>query len=456
MNGRARFTIRARLVGALLVAAAVTVGGIALEQRLGPRELTAGELPDEISGAWFCPHGGGGRWKVWTVVANPSAEVARVRVTTYGPEDPSAQELEVEPGSQRYVEVTADEPAAASTVEYFGARVAAGMVMARTTPDGDPRGRAAESCLAEGATRWYLPEGTTDRGLDVRVVVMNPFPQEAVVSLWLTDERETVKPGRLTGLIVPERGVRAVDLGEVALGKTTLATTVDVGLGKVAVSAVGISEDGLRASVGVAERSTSWVLPGVGGEGSSAIAVHAPGRALVPFRVRRQGPEQQIEVVGEGEVEPGKAATVPVDGLNGGFLLAGESEEELVAGRRLRGRNDLASATGVQAAAGAWVALPATPPGGDGAVLFLQNPGDEVAEVELSLLTETGPAQAPELAEIAMRPGSTRTVDLADFLGAEPVSVMVTARTGAVVAGQAAEAPEGYAVAVGVPLEPTG
>ena len=449
MSLRAEVMSRARLAGAGLLAAAVVAGGLVLERGLGPRELSAGAVPPELSGAWFCPHGGSERWRSWIVVANPTDETADVHLVSHGRGRPTRIPVSLGPRTQRYVEVSSDEAAASTTVEYFGGPVAAGMVVVR---DGEG-GRAAEPCLAEAGTRWYLPEGTTLRGFDQRVVVMNPFAQEAVVSLWLTDERETLKPGELAGLVLPARRARAFDLGEFALGKETLAVTVDVGLGKVAVAGLGISSGGLRAAAGVPGPAAAWVLPGAADTGPSALTLQAPAARPVPYRVRRQGAGEQAEVVSEASVEAGKAETIEVDAVDSGLVVTADGREPIVAGRRLEGTGDLASVSGAAEGARTWVALPASGPEGGEATLLVENPSDEVARVRISLLTETGAAEAPEVSTLSLPPGTQRAVDLASLLGEEPVSALVVAEVGSVVVGQAAEGPDGYAVALGVRLE---
>lgn len=447
-----RWVARMRLPGALLVSLAVVAGGVALERGLGARTLTPGDVPAEVSGAWYCPHGGSERWQVWLIVANPASEPAQIRVVTYGSERPVAQVATIEPGTQRYVEVQANETASGSAVEYFGGPVAAGMVTSRSTGKGEPFGRAAEPCLAEAGTRWYLPEGTTVRGFDQRVVVTNPFPQEAVVSIWLTDERETLKPGELQGIVLPARRSIAFDLGDFSLGKETLAATVDVGLGKVAVGGVGIGEEGIRGAVAVSAPATTWILPGARDDAPSALTVLGTGRAEAPFRARVQGTEGQVEVISEATVPPGKAATHEVASQGAGLVAQADGEESFVAGRRLVAPGDLAAVSGVSRGATTWVALPTTSPLGGTATLIVQNPADEVADVRIALLTETGPAEAPDIGRITLRPGGFRVVDLEAFVGTEPVSVVARAETGSVVVAQASRGEDGYAVALGVVL----
>ncbi|HEX6209024.1 MAG TPA: DUF5719 family protein [Actinomycetota bacterium] len=444
---------RLRLPGALLVSVLVVAGGLALERGLGARTRTPGEVPSAVSGAWFCPHGGSGRWRVWLVVANPTQEPAQIRATTYGGERPESQVATVDPGTQRYLEVPAADPGAASAVEFFGGPVAAGTVMTRSTGKGEPLGRAAEPCLAESAARWYLPEGTTLRGFDQRVVVMNPFPQEAVVSLWLTDERETIKPGDLQGIVLPGRRSASFDIGAFSLGNQTLAVTVDVRLGKVAVGAVGLSETGIRASTGVTAPAGTWVMPGALDDEPSDLTVLGTSRAEAPFRARVQGAEGQIEVISEAVVPPGKAETHAVPAQGAGLVAVADGSEPFVAGRRLNTPGDLASVPAIAEGAASWIALPTTTPTGGASTLFIQNAGEQVADVRIVLVTETGPAEAPEIGRIALRPGGYRAVDLSQLVGDEPVSVVVRAESGTVIVGQASRDPGGYAVASGAPLD---
>lgn len=442
---------RASMIVALIAAAVVVASGSLLERRLGPRPMVPGDVPEDVSGAWFCPHGGGGRWRTWVVVANPSDQAASLRVVTYGAAAPSVQSATVDPGAQAYLEVPAEEMASGTSVEFFGGPVAAGMVSAR---DGE-RGMAAEPCTDAAGGTWYLPEGTTERGFGQRIVLVNSFPERAVVDVTLVADEETIRPGDLTGVVVPPRRAAVIDPGTFALGKRTLAAIVEVRLGKVTAGGLGVSEAGVRNAVGVRARSRTWILPGAADRGPTQVTMLAP-RGPVPFRVRAQGDERQVEAVGEADLAPRSAETIELEAQGQTLVVVAEGEEPFVAARRLVRGDDHASTAGAVEGGTRWVAVPAAPPEGGPAVLLVENPGDEVAEVRISLLTADGRAEVPSIGRLALPAGRSRTIPLEELVGEEPVSALVEATQGVVVVAQAAYADGGYALATGVRIDPLG
>jgi hypothetical protein len=442
--------IRGPIVAAALIAALVVGGGFSLERSLGTRPSTTEEVPEEVSGAWFCPHGGGDRWRTWVVAANPSTREAALRIVTHGDSDPSSQEVTVAPGTQRYVEVPAEGMASGTMVEFFGAPVATGMISSR-----DERGLAAEPCVDAPGTTWYLAEATTERGYAQRIVVMNPFADRAVFDVTLMTDDEVIRAGDLTGIVLPPRRVSAVNLGEYALGKRSLAAVIQVRLGRVASAAVGSSQRGLRTTVGVRAPARTWVLPGAADRDPSELVVLALGRG-VPYRVRAQSADEQVEVVGEADVAPRTVETLELEAQGRSLVVVSEGDAPFVAARRLTRRDDRAGTSGAVEGAAGWVALPAGPPEGATSVLVVENPGGEVAEVRVVLLTRDGRAEAPTLARVVVPAGRAVNIPLEDLVGDEPVSALVEATQGLVVVAQAAHTEGGYAMATGVPLDPLG
>lgn len=423
-----------RLLAAGLLAAAVVGGGVYLEQSLGVRPVADARASDGVSGAWFCPHGGGEGWSVWVTVANPGDVPARVQALTFGPRAPTRTSLVVPPGTLTYLEVPATEMATGTQVEFFDERVAAGMVVAR--PKG---GIGADACAADASTHWYLPEGITQRGQQQNLILMNPFDQEAVLDVVLATGDETIRHGSLTGVVVPPRRTAAFDLNRYALGKRTLAANVTVQLGKLAAAGAGLVEGGgLRLTLGSSLTAPQWVLPGAGeDQPTELIAMGAVGLPAAPFNVRSQGLSRQQEVLDEASVDPGTALTYVLPGRDAGLLAAAAGPQELVVARRLLWSEtiDQASTPGLLPSR-SWVALPAVAATGGEASLLIENPGDEVAEVRLRLLTDTGFAEVPSTSSLVIGPGRIRIVPLAPLVGSDPVAVQVEALRGTVVVAQ--------------------
>lgn len=447
--------IRVRLVVALAVAAAVTVGGLAMERTLGIRAAPAAGVPPEVSGAWFCPHGGGEGWRPWVVVANPFQRAAEVILTTSSRGRPTTSRATVEPGTQRAFDVQGSALASATTVEYFGAPVVAGMGLRRPRDNGT----AAEPCADAADERWYVAEGTAVEGQAPHLVVTNPTATDVAFDVTLTTEEESLRPGRLRGVVLPPRATRAFDLNRFVLGARSVAATVAATIGQVAVAGLSVSESGVRSTLGVRETSSSWLLPGAGDGGQSSVEVLA-GDAEVPLEARTQAAEAQVAALDQEAVAPRSVATFQVDSEEGGMIVEATGGASFVASRRMSYREeaigaphrtaDQAATAGVTAADVAWVVPPAVGPEGGRSVLLLQNPAETDAQVEMRLLGPDGPLEGP--GTLMVPAGRTVRVGLREFTDEAQVTAVIEATAGAVVPAQVALDRTRYAVVVGVPL----
>jgi hypothetical protein len=493
--------IRARLVVAMVLAAAVVAGGTAFERARGTRPLASPAPLQDTSGGWMCPHGGGEGYRAWVVAVNATDRAAEVILTTYGPAEPRTVRDVLPPQTQRYFPVPADRMASASVLEYFGPPVIAGMVATR----GKQQGTAAEPCASAAASRWFVPDGTTVRGQAAALVVVNPFAQEAVVDVGLFTEDDVIRHGNLSGVVIPPRRAEAFDLNRFALGEETLLAEVRASLGKVAVAGIGVgTERGLRATLGVSASSSTWILPASKDSDPGRVSVLGTAPRDAPFQVLAQGGEGSKVIVDEEEVAPNSVHSLKVSLPGTGVVVQGTGTVPFVAGRRLaapspepspepkappgggkggggqadkdgRGKGgkgggggkdaggkdgkkrdepdppvpDVASTAGSPRPAAAWVAVSPVPPDGGGSVLVLQNPGGEIARGEVVLIADGGIVGSPTPVEV--EPGSVTTLDLDQ--GSKPVAAVVRLSTGKVVVAQVAGGPEGYAISVGTPVE---
>jgi Family of unknown function (DUF5719) len=463
--------VRARLLVALVLGAAVVAAGAAFERVLGER--TAPEpapLPvSSSSGAWFCPHGGGDGWRAWVVAVNPAPTSSRVIVTTYGRSEPQETEASIPARSQRYIQVPAEGMASASVVEFFGPRIAAGMVTRRA----EGAGIGAEPCADGAADRWYVPEGTSIRGQSSAIVVANPFAREAVIDVLLFTENDVVRHGNLQGIrLEPERAT-AIELNRFALGEETLTAEVHAALGRIVVAALGVGhEEGLRSTLGVDRLATSWVLPGARFGGPTQVVVQGPAGGEVPLRVATQDADGSTVVLEEEAVSPRTSVTFEVPQDDGGVEVQGAGPEPFAAGRRLEpegrpaseprpggGRDreeaptplqDPASTAGLPGGAEALIVPSPLPEDGGEATLALQNPGRGTASGTMVLLGEDGPVGEPVRFSLEAGHAVSDRIDE----GGKPVSVVLRLTSGEIVAAQVAEAEGGFAVATGIPVEP--
>jgi hypothetical protein len=465
-------TVRVRLMVALLAAAAVAVGGTVMERRLGiTRPPASAQVPAEVSGAWYCPHGGGEGWRGWIALANPSTRPTEVRLTTWsgGPTQAAAEILQ--PGTHRIVEVPAGHMASATAVEYLGAPVVAGSIVTRPDPEGG--GVAAEPCAERAAPRWFVPEASTLRGETSSLVVHNPFAAEAVVDVALVTGARVLRPGKLKGIVLPPGRVRALELGRFALGEDALTPIVSVPLGRAVVEGVTTSTGGVRATLAVPGSSRRWILPGAG-DGSGVLIITAPEDRPAPIHARAQTSDTESALIDLESVTAGTARTFDEETREAGIVVEADGPTPFVVSRRLapavpepeprreerrrRGQRrrrgeekapppsppDLAATGGVVAPARSWVVLPPVVSEDGSVIVLLQNPGSRPAEVEVTPLGAEGPGEAQT---VTIPARTTTRMELA-----QPAAALVRARSGSVVASTAVLGERSYAMAVGVPL----
>lgn len=452
VSGRTAWTIgRARLLGAVLAAVVVGGGGLLLEGWLGPDGFDRASAEKDLSGAWFCPHGGGEGWRAWVSLANPSEEDAEIVVTTYSEGVPPAEaRTTLPPGNETFVEVPAVRMASGSVVEFFGVAPSAGMVVVR--PEG---GLAAEPCSARTGKRWYIAEGTSERGQQAWLVVLNPFAVDATFEVLLTGKEPIAQAGELRGVLLPARQAAAVELNRFALGKKALAATVRASAGKVVVAGFGLGESGIRSVLATASPARTWYLPGAADDGPSILNILAPVRDA-PIGATIQGSESQADAgLGDVSVPAGLSDSFEILALQAGVAVATKGTGAFVAGRRLSLSTaaDQGATGGAARTARSWIVPPALSPEGGQSFLILQNVGPQATEASVSLLTEGGRAEPPELAALTVEPGLTRVVDLTETSGGRPVTAVVQSDGGTLVVAQASITSTGYAIAIGVRLD---
>jgi hypothetical protein len=384
-------------------------------------------------------------------VANPSDQTATIRVTTVGATGGRVETpAEVGPETAAYIEVPADQPPASSTVEFFGAPVGVGMVV--VLPERD--GLAADPCAPDASREWLVPGGTTLRGQQARLMIMNPFATAATVDVSLAAAGRLVHPGALRGLVLPPHRSASIDLNRFALGEAALTATVRATLGRVVSGAVGLSTGGVRSAIGVRAPARAWVLPGTADDGRTDLQVMVPGRQQAPFRVRAQRADGQVPLLDEASVAGGFAEKFELEAEQAGLVVEAAGTPPFVASRRTGSERagDGALTTGAVPRAARWMALPASRPGGSGARLVLVNPSGRSAQARVTLLSDTGPIVAPSLGSITLGPGRILVVDLSSVAGLRPVAAVVEVIDGTVVPAQESISPDGYAVSVGIPL----
>jgi hypothetical protein len=238
----------------------------------------AGEL---LSTSWFCPGGPttDGRNTSLTVF-NSTEDPKEATVSAVTVEGTSGtQELMLPPRTRQTVDLgalAAGEDTAATVNVYGGGVAVEQTVLGRSGIDVTP-------CADAAASTWYLADGTTTADASLRLVLYNPFPDDAVVDVAVTTVERTLEPPELQGAVVPGRSVRLVDIGAVAQREEVVATAVR-GRGARLVagriqSADNAARRGFAATLAAATPQQTWWFPD-GGKGDGIgekLVVFNPG-----------------------------------------------------------------------------------------------------------------------------------------------------------------------------------
>jgi hypothetical protein len=441
---------------ALVIMGVAFAGGVAI-QDLGVAVPPQTREPGASSGAWFCPHGGGDGWWGALDIANPGATPVEVRVTSFGPGDPLApQVFAVDPGSVRRVVVPANDRGSSSMVEYFGDWVGAGWV---TRAGGEESGVAAEPCTDQAGGLFYMPDGTTAKGQQGYVVVMNPFGAEAVFTLSLqTGKEKPVTTSDLSDYVLKPRHSVAFHINQVAL-EDTVAVVLTTTLGRVTAASLGIADTGgIRSVEGISAPSPRWVLPGGLDTNTSAVAVMntSEDRALVTATLYTDDAEQTAAGAQNQGIDGGRAITLSVITSSPSAIDLradfGGGSGGVVAVRRTFGvGGDQGATAGAASPAPSWVVLPAVADPPYDVRLLISNPGSVDAKVNVSLLGQKGAGT-----DIAITVPAHRTVLVpTEFTNGAPLDALyVVAAQGTVVPVVAGYSSAGasYAVSAGIPI----
>jgi hypothetical protein len=334
-------------------------------------------------------------------------------------------------------------------VQYFGGWIAAGWV-ARAGKD--ESGVAAEPCTRRAGRTWLLPDGTTEKGQDAYVVVMNPFASEAVFSVTLVTERRTVRAKEWTNFVLPAYRSTALHLNDNALGEKTVATEIDVSIGRVAAASLGVAgAGGIRSGIGLPRAATEVVLPGAADAGPSEVSLLDPGSAAARYSVSvlsASGRRPAPDLVGQ-QLGPGSVRTEHVSAS--GAALAVQSSEGIAAARRSFGlKGDQGSTSGAAAPGPAWVVSTAAATSSHEVRVYLANPGKENARVHIYQVSPGGGPGHEQTIEVP----AGRTVQLPSKGGSPQSSIVAVAESGTFVPLEASYSTSGagYAVATGVPI----
>lgn len=367
------------------------------------------------------------------LAADPGAPAA-IRVQ---PHDSETSEL-----ADRRLLMRRVEGPAIDAVAYGAVLHAAALI----SMDDPASGTGAARCPRTVAERWYFPAGSVALGYDQRVLIRNPFPDEAVVNFTFYTPTGPVTKANLQDVAVPAGDSLTVKLNDFILGQKVLGTSVDTERGRIVAWTAMFAEaedrpDGVHFSLGAPSPSLEWYFPdGSVGDGleevitllnpykrESIVTVSlavADGRLQPPKLVEVRIPPEAIKTLSLPNVLGGRDQS-----LGGvGAIVQSTNGVGVVAERTVwyaAGRTGVASSIGARTPATQWVVLPAAVSSTEDALVVL-NPGDSRALVRIELWRQDGAPLTPDWTTMRIKPGARARLVLNQATEGQPVAVLVT------------------------------
>jgi hypothetical protein len=434
---RARERLLALLV-ALAAASGAALGNVA--DRVTP--IAAAARPGRyIERAVYCPPKVTGRGVEQRVGVSARGDL-RATVAI----EPTSRDPVALPGSAVLVDVV-DERSALDVVG-IGAPVSGAVTMSVAPPARGPRksagGAGAGNCSPVASPSWFFASGSSELTADQRLLLYNPFPDEAVVRIsFFTPTGERSK-ANLADVAVPAGKWREIRVNDYILSQPLLATSIEANRGRIVAwrSITSTPESGPRGvglTLGSPAPGTAWYFPegGVGPGVRERLAVLNPGgeearvsvslstssRTVQPRRLVEVAvpPRSTAEIDLGTEVAGGSSDTVKmgaaVISTNGVPVVA---ERELVYSGNVEG---ISIEVGARGGALGWLMGPILAQPDDDWVAIL-NPGERSARVSLALQGGGGPVPAPARLD-DLRVGAGLRIEVALPRAGGPVTAVV-------------------------------
>lgn len=369
----------------------------------------------------------------------------------------------IEPTAPEAVELAAGralltgvEPGPPPMVTGFGGTVMATALEVAAVPvrkGSTVTGVGAGNCAEESSEKWYFAQGSSLLDFDERLLVANPFSDEAVVRVRIfTPTGEKIASG-LTQVAVPAGEVRVVEINNYVKTEAVLSTSVEAIRGRVIAwkELAAKPEEGppgVTFTLGAPAPSRTWFFPEgqVGSNADEVISVLNPGgeEATVTISLVTEGGLLQPPTLVDLRVAPESSRSIDIeDSLRQRQAELGDISAVLqstngipvVAERTMAyGGEDptgLSSEAGSTRGALEWLVGPAAfSPSFDALVVMNTGPGD--VRLDVSLRGEEQSLAPRELRDIKVAAGLRTKIRLDELTHGEPMVARVVA-TGPVV-----------------------
>lgn len=450
------------------VVGVVVLVGLLVEAMAGevsrpPQEPPSG--PRFVERALFCPPSLPDTKAILTAASQGEEPVS------VGVEPSLPERLELVPQSLLVQQLP---PEQGAEMVGFGAPVAGGALLRARAP---VAGEGSSQCADRAADEWHFAAGASVLGTDERLLVYNPFPDEAVVRVSFLTAGAEIRKAALDDVAVPSHSVTFIRVNQYVRLQRVLAATVATERGRVVAWKVLFDKpkdgpDGVQMSLGVPQPETTWyfpegaVTPGI----DERIAIANPDpveEAIVTVTLSTGEQVMQPEELVGMTLPPLSARVIPLrfslpknrrdlGGLSA--IVQSTNDIGIVAERTIRYSRDATqgstSEVGASRTSESWMALPATlNPSTD--LLVLMNPGGNSARVDVTLLRRNGRPLTPAgLSGRRLASGGRLVIGLGRWTRNEAVAALVTSNAPIVVERVSYSAiPDDIGSVMGTPLD---
>ena len=193
-----------------------------------------------VSTTWFC--GGtpalgaseNGEYGGEIVLSNPTDSPSSSNVSIFTIDrDPIVVTVDVDPRSHVVVDLDAivTAPFVSAMVEVDRPEVVVEQVSRH------PAGDAVTACTTTTSSEWYVADGFTASGSDLRLLVTNPYPTAAIVDVEVSTTAGPRTPGELQGYVVPPNSLRILNLEDAGFrDEPVVAVSLIATTGRVVVA----------------------------------------------------------------------------------------------------------------------------------------------------------------------------------------------------------------------------
>jgi hypothetical protein len=381
---------------------------------------------------WFCPGLPPGRRvpadQTLVTFSNTSAQPADV-VVTLSPDEgkPTTSTFEIAP----FTVVTRDRPslgpAGGLTVETFG-----GSAVVEEGIDG-ANGIDISPCATRSGTEWQFAAGTTPRGVQQWLVVLNPYASDAKIDVTIRTNNGVRRPDQLQAFDVPRHTRRVIPIHDAAVREDRVAVEVIARAGRVvaAQTLVFTSDIGTPAiahaigSPGASDRWTfaagsritgvsTWVAVANVGDDETQVDVQAmpeDNQPVTPASITV--PQDDVVWVQLGRCGENVTNCVPIpDGVRYALTVSADRETPIVA-QMLERQDGAATSFGPRDPAPTWLfGLHRVSTEQESTLAFF-NPFAVEVTVDVTMIHDGVEERPEQLQGVVVAPGRRATVGVA-------------------------------------------